>query len=109
MDLYSFQSNAYKYTKYLIYFLYLIIALGLSSTAPAYLDSLIYYAKIYISLFLIVRFNPFREHKFTPLDAQIAFNAGTFLLFATAVNGIIGLYITSFRSHIVTFLATRGF
>jgi len=109
MNLYSFQSDAFNYTKYLMYFLYLIVALGLSTSAPVYLDSLVYYTKIYISLFLIFRFHPFRETKMTPLDAKIAFNSGMFLLFATTVNGIIGLYVNNFKSHIVTYLAARGF
>jgi hypothetical protein len=109
MNLYSFQSDAFNYTKYLMYFLYLIVALGLSTSAPVYLDSLVYYTKLYISLFLIFRFNPFRETKMTPLDAKIAFNSGMFLLFATSVNGVIGLYIENFRAQFTTYLAARGF
>ncbi len=92
-----------------MYFLYIIVALGLSSSAPAYLDSLVYYTKLYISLFLIFRFNPFRETRMTPLDAKIAFNSGMFLLFATTVNGIIGYYIANFRAQLTTYLAARGF
>ena len=45
----------------------------------------------------------------TPLDAKIAFNSGMFLLFATSVNGIIGLYIEKFRAQFTTYLAARGF
>jgi hypothetical protein len=106
MNLYSFQNVTFKYTKYLMYFLYVIVALGLSASAPAYLETLVYYTKIYISIFLIVRFNPFREIKMTPLDSQIAFNAGTFLLFTTLINGILGFYFNNLRADVITYIAS---
>ncbi len=109
MNLYSFQNEMFKYTRYLMYFLYIVVALGISSSAPTYLDSLIYYTKLYVSLFLIFRFNPFRLTKFTPLDAKIAFNAGMFLLFATAVNGVIGFYLNNMKAHINTYIAAIRF
>jgi len=53
---------------------------------------------LYISIFLIWRFNPFRHVKFTKLDATIAFNAGVFLLSTlvigylnTNINTVLGL------------------
>jgi len=109
MNLYTFQSEMFKYTRFLMYFLYIVVALGISSSAPAYLDTLVYYTKLYVSLFLIVRFNPFRVTKFTPLDAKIAFNAGMFLLFATSVNGIIGFYLNNMRSNVNTYIAAAKF
>ena len=109
MNLYTFQSEMFKYTRYLMYFLYIIVALGISSSAPAYLETLIYYTKLYVSLFLIFRFNPFRLTKFTPLDAKIAFNAGMFLLFATSVNGIIGFYLNNMRSNVNTYIAAINY
>ena len=52
---------------------------------------------MYISLFLIYRFNPFTLSKFTPLDAKIAYNAGIFLLFTTALNSVLVNYINFFK------------
>jgi hypothetical protein len=61
--------------------------LGLSTSAPQYLDNLDYYVRIYICLFLLWRFNPFRKlDKFTNLDRRIAFSAGLFILTTTALN-----------------------
>jgi hypothetical protein len=80
--------------------LYIIIVLGLSASAPDYLDDLQYYVKIYISLFLIWRFNPFRQVKFTYLDAKIAFNAGIFLIMTT----FIGSFIKKYTSEIQTIM-----
>ena len=67
----------------------LIIAsfLGLSKTAPQYLNSIEYYFRIYICLFLIWRFNPFRQiTTFTNLDRKIVFSAGLFILTTSALN-----------------------
>jgi len=90
------QENIFDFTFLIIYFLYFLIALGLSATAPKYLSFLDYYVKIYVSLFLIWRFNPFNHVKFTSLDKKIAFNAGLFVLFATTtINQILITYIKS--------------
>ena len=73
-------------------------ALGLSSTAPEYLKTLDYYLRIYICLFLILRFNPFRKYfpiykksyiKFNDLDRKIAFSAGLFILTTSILNNYV--------------------
>jgi hypothetical protein len=67
------------------YFLIAVAALGFSQYAPKYLHELDYYAKIYISLFLIIRFNSFRRVQFTDFDRKVALNAGIFLLMTTVI------------------------
>ena len=71
------------------YILYFLIAFGLSTFAPQYLVTLQYWTKIYISLFLIYRFNFFRKVEFIDLDRKIAFIAGIFLLTTTIVDQLI--------------------
>jgi hypothetical protein len=72
------------------YILIIIIALGLSQIAPTYLQTLNYYIKLYISLFLIWRFNPFRNvNTFTTLDIKIAFNAGLFIVTTTFLQDLL--------------------
>jgi len=92
-NLYEFQEKVFDYVTVFTYILYIVIAFGLSTTVPKYLDDLLFYTKMYISLFLIYRFNPFTISKFTPLDAKIAYNAGIFLLFTTALNSVLLHYI----------------
>jgi hypothetical protein len=99
-NLYEFQNKAFDYITIFTYILYIVIAFGLSATAPTYLNDLLFYTKMYISLFLIFRFNPIRLVKFTPLDAKIAFNAGIFLLFTTLVNSVMVTYIDFFRDNV---------
>jgi len=72
---------------YISYALIVISFLGLSNAAPKYLYDLDYYVRIYICLFLIWRFNPFRKiDTFTNLDRKIVFSAGLFILTTTALN-----------------------
>jgi hypothetical protein len=78
------------------YILLILSAIGFSQMAPKYLETMDYYVKVYISLFLVWRFNPFRTHyEFTDLDRKIAFNAGMFILTTSALNQ----YLTSFINN----------
>jgi hypothetical protein len=69
------------------YLLIIISSLGISVSAPKLLDILDYYIRVYICLFLIWRFNPFRNHyQFTNLDRKIAFNAGMLILTTSIIT-----------------------
>jgi len=99
--LHTFQSQAFDIFTYASLVLYILVALGLSASAPQYLTIIQYYLKLYISIFLIWRFNPFRHVRFTKLDATIAFNAGIFLLatlligsLSTDMNTVLGVFRT---------------
>jgi hypothetical protein len=83
------------------YLLYFIVAFGLSTTAPQYLSTLDYFIKLYVSLFLIYRFNPFRKVVFTDLDRKIAFSAGIFVFATTAINKILVSYLEGIKNFIV--------
>lgn len=100
VNLYEFQNNLISFITATTYLLYFAIALGLSASAPNYLKDLTYYAKIYVSAFLLIRFNPFRRVQFTPLDARIAFHAGVFLMFATVLDGILAKYLDTIKNTI---------
>jgi hypothetical protein len=99
-NLHRFQDRMFDIIVYITWVLYVVIALGLSANAPQYLDDLQYYIKLYVSLFLIYRFNPFRRVKFTGLDAKIAFSAGLFLLATTAINSVLNNYLTELKTYL---------
>lgn len=99
-DLHFLQEKIFIFIIYTTWLLYILIALGISANAPQYLDDLQYYVKIYVSLFLIVRFNPFRRVRFTQLDARIAFSAGLFLLATTAINKLLLTYLQDVKSYL---------
>ena len=95
--LHKYQERLFNLFIYTSYFLIIVSALGLSESAPKYLANLDYYVRIYICLFLMWRFNPFRTHyEFTDLDRKIAFSAGVFILTTTALNQ----YLVDFKDKI---------
>ena len=70
------------------------------ATAPQYLDQLHSYIKLYISLFLIIRFNPLRKLEFSELDKEISFSAGVFLLTTTTITEILITYLTQIKNYL---------
>jgi hypothetical protein len=77
--------------------LYITISFGLSTLAPQYLSYLQQFLKIYVSLFLIYRFNNFRTIKLTKLDRKIGFNAGVLLIGSDIINYIVKHYTDDVR------------
>jgi len=77
-----------------------LIVLGLYPNAATYLSNVDYYVRIYVSLFLLLRFNPFRHITFTDLDRKVAFTAGIFIFTTTVVNQILFAYANNVRSYI---------
>ena len=97
-NIFSFQNHLFTFTIFISYLLIFFSALGLSSSAPIYLKTLDFYLRIYICLFLIIRFNPFNNYfpmfknsndKFNDLDRKIAFSAGLFILTTSIMNNYV--------------------
>ncbi len=85
--LYKLQLKFFNMFINISYLLIFISAIGFSSFSNGYLESMDYYIRIYICLFLLWRFNPLRKHyEFTELDRKIAFSAGLFILTTTALH-----------------------
>ena len=78
----------------LTYILYFGSFVGLlSSNTSQYITTIHKYMEMYVSLFLVYRFNPFKKRNtFSKLDREIAFTAGTFLL----MTSTIGIYIKQY-------------
>lgn len=88
------QYYTFTFATYFMYIFYIIIFFGTNTTnAIKYLSIISLCVKTYISLFLIINFNPWRETKFTRLDKDVAFNAGIQLLLNTAVADTMVAYL----------------
>jgi hypothetical protein len=84
--LYNFQDQLFNIFIFLSWSLIIISSLGFSD-APKYISNLNYYVSIYICLFLMWRFHPFKtRYEFTNLDRKIAFSAGLFIFTTSALN-----------------------
>ena len=90
--IHKFQENIFFLILIISWTLYFCIWVGLFASAPKYLSYLDFYVKIYVSLFLILRFNPFRKVEFTALDREIAFSSGVFLFSTTYINELLQKY-----------------
>jgi uncharacterized BrkB/YihY/UPF0761 family membrane protein len=101
---YRLQETIYGKIIYFTYFLMIVSALGMSEYAPKYLSQLHSIVNIYICIFLIWRFNPFRKKiKFHDLDRRVAFSAGVFILTTTILN----IYIVQFKDALLNLVSKR--
>ena len=94
------QEYMFSYIILSTYILYFIVLFGLSTQAPTYLSNLEVFIKIYVSLFLIFRFNPFTKTKFTNLDRRIAFSAGLFIFSTSIISELIKNYLDKIKMFI---------
>ena len=96
----KWHQKLYYLLSYFSIFLYILAFIGLSLSAPNYLLLLQEIMKIYISIILILRFNPFHKIKFNKnnyeFDRKLAFSSGVFLLLTTGIT----TYIRSFLDKI---------
>jgi hypothetical protein len=98
------QSIQYKlFTLFIILFyaFAIVSALGVYPNALSYVETMDYYMRIYICLFLIWRFNPFSNHRFDELDKKIVFMAGVIILSTTALNQYLVLLRTKIKDTIL--------
>jgi len=87
--LHKYQELGFDIFIILTYILIFLYVSGISMTAKTHLDTIDKYIRIYICLFLMYRFNPFRtNYEFTSLDRKIAFSAGLFI-FTSSVLGVV--------------------
>ena len=94
------QEKVFDFYIYISYFLIIMSFLGISffknTTYIGYLDK---FVQVYIALFLIWRFNPYRKTRFSSLDRKIAFSAVFLLLTTSILETYIVSYIKSYTSH----------
>jgi hypothetical protein len=97
--LHNIQDQLFNLFIFISWSLIIISAFGFSDT-PKYFSNLNYYVSIYIFLFFMWRFHPFKSHyEFTNLDRKIAFSAGLFIFTTSALNQ----YLLIFENKIKNF------
>jgi hypothetical protein len=100
-NIHKIQEKIFTFVIIINYILYFAIILGVSINAPDYLSSLDYYVKIYISGFLLLRFNPFRKVEFTELDRKIVFSSAIFIFTTTAINSLLITYLKKIKAYFI--------
>ena len=98
-----------KYYTYAIYFIIISAYVGIGIAQPRWMTGFDYYLKIFISVFLLYRFNSFRNKiSFEELDRRIAFSAGLLLFTSTVANELLFLFSPKYRTQIEQKLATKN-
>ncbi len=92
-----------------VYVLTALAMLGISASAPAYLNTLRAAIQIYVGLFLLYRFHPFRaaSAKFSELDRKVAFTAGAFIAMTTILGVTINRYLQQTKEKAEAVIAPR--
>jgi len=84
--LYYIQDHAFNIFIILTWISVITLSLGFTIINPEYISTMNYYIKIYVSLYLMYRFNMFRKIQFTDLDRKIVFSAAVFIFTTTALD-----------------------
>ena len=87
-----------NYYSYILNFLLISVYIGVGVTKPLWLTTVDYYLKMLISVFLIIRFNPFRKIVFEDLDRNIAFTAGMIIFSSTTLKFILMTYDSTIKN-----------
>jgi hypothetical protein len=89
---------------YIIFFIFILLFLGILQKEPTYFTEFIFIFKVFIALYLIIRFNDFRTNiKFTSLDRKICFSAGIYLLLF-AIADLIQEYTIKIKAFVKPYL-----
>jgi hypothetical protein len=98
MNLYTIQNTFFNIFIIISYILFALFVTGYYKDSKKYLDIIDSYVKIYISVFLIYRFNPFRSVNFSDLDRKVVYSAGLMLFATSAVNQVIVSYLSKWSN-----------
>ena len=87
----------YDYLTIISSILYIFVLFGVFTFAPDYLVYVTSFIKIYISVILLYKFNPFHKSIFiTNNDKKIIFTSGIYLFLTTAI----GEYLIGYKKKI---------
>jgi len=105
--LYYIQDHAFNIFIILSWISVITLSLGFTIINPKYISTMNYYIKIYVSLYLMYRFNMFRKIQFTDLDRKIVFSAAVFIFTATALDKYLLDNISTVESQLKALLGLQ--
>lgn len=93
MGLYRIETIIVDWIGIFTFLIFALLFIGFLQKEPIYFIEFVFLFKVFISIFLIYRFNDFRNVKFTELDRKVCFLAGINLLiisFADLIQDYLG-------------------
>jgi hypothetical protein len=89
---------------YIISLIFIFLLLGILQKEPTYFTEFMFIFKVFLALYLIIRFNDFRTNiKFSILDRKICFYSGIYLLLF-AIADLIQEYTIKIKAFIKPYL-----
>ena len=95
--LYDLQYYFIYYFNWIFVLVFILFFIGIISNIPTLFIEINFLIKIFIAIFLIYRFNPYRKEniKITTLDKSLAYLAGIYIIFISFAD-----YIYTFANNI---------
>ena len=81
--LFRVQYNVFKYTARFFWVLLILSFIGITFLPKPWVDRVHHWVILYVSIYLIVRFNPFVTFEYNKLDQKVAYTSGLFLFMTT--------------------------
>jgi len=93
--------NIYIWLFAIPYVLYFIAFFGIWYVNPSYIQIISVIMQLYISIFLMIRFNPFIKHEFRQYDDRLIFASAFLLLTNVGVTSFFMEYVVNPISNVV--------
>lgn len=89
-----------------IHVLYIFAFIGIRAINEAYLNILHTFAEIFVCVFLMIKFHPFRKYSLKPHDPIIIFGSATFILLSLGFGSFIKKVANKIDNSIKTNMKT---
>ena len=99
-DIFNWHESVYMTILYSSYILYFIAFTGILSLNPSYLSVLETFIKYYISIMLLIRFNPLVDRKITKFDKKLVFTSALLLFISTTAYSIAINYLKNINVNV---------
>lgn len=80
---------------YLLQISYILALLGIVYFDPTQINKLNILVQLFVAIFLVIRFHPFRSHELHKYDAELIFGSGVFLLANLGITQLVLNYVKS--------------
>jgi|UniRef100_A0A6C0EYP0 hypothetical protein len=104
MGIYRIETIIVDWIGIFTFLIFALLFIGILQQKPLYFIEFVFLFKLFISIFLIYRFNDFRKNiKFTDLDRKVCFLAGINLLiisFADLIQDYLGRIKTAVKTFV---------
>jgi len=103
----SILESTFDVTVIVVHVAYLALVFGLVEKQPDILETVDFWLKVFMAIFLILRFNPFTTIKFTEFDRKVVFATGVFLFTVTVVNNYLQTYVERVKKNLKRVFGTK--